>query len=105
MGLRILTDGDNAVMYCSTSDWSLGPVFGQGEDGTDPQERILRFWKWLDSRLFTFEVVNLPPMFTQRLRLDARSLTEKGLQDAYSAWLGSTEENGGAWTEREEVSA
>ena len=105
MGLRILSDGDNAVMYCSTSDWAFGPVFGPDEDGTDPQERILRFWKWLDSRLFTFEITQLPPMFIQRMRLDARCLTEKGLQDAYGAWLASTDENGGAWTEPQEVSA
>lgn len=96
MSLQILSDGDNAVMFCNTSDWAFGPVFS-GDDHRDAQGCALDFIKWLDSRILNFERHELPGLFSSRMRLDARVLTEKGLQDAYSAWLCSTEEFGGQW--------
>ncbi len=47
MGVRILTDGDNAVLYCSTSDWAFGPVFSADTHGRDAAYMAQRFLDWL----------------------------------------------------------
>lgn len=71
-----------AVLYCSTTDWAFGPVFQDGDDH-DADERAEAFLRWL-------EHTDAWPRFEkeplQTGRRDARGLTERGLQDAYTAW-------------------
>lgn len=102
MGTRILFDGDNAVLYCSSSDWAFGPVFSKTED-QDALERAENFLKWLEPQLGRFEWQPLPPMFTQKTKLDVRVLTEAGLQKAYSEWLTSNHRFGGDPCQHPEV--
>lgn len=94
MGTRILFDGDNAVLYCSTSDWAFGPVFSKNDD-QDALERAENFLKWVQDRLGIYDWEKLPPMFTQTVRLDVRVLTPQGLQKAYSEWQTSDHHLGG----------
>lgn len=66
MSVRILTDGENAALYCSTSEWAFGPVFS--EDGKrDAQQVAERFLRWLPS--------------------DAREYLDNALTDAYIRFL------------------
>lgn len=91
MGVRILTDGDNAVLYCSTSDWAFGPLFGPGEnDDRDPSERADAFCKWLATNHSRFEQSPLSSGSG-----DPRTLTEAGLASAYGEWLSDIGPNGG----------
>lgn len=55
MGVHILSDGENAVLYCSSSDWAFGPVFGPGYDAQDKEVRDCkaqceRFLRWIDGK-------------------------------------------------------
>lgn len=77
MGVRILSDGDNAVLYCSTSDWSFGPVFGPDDD-RDAAERALAFLKWMEGK-----------------GLSVRSLSEHDLELEYLTWLSDIGPHGG----------
>ena len=54
MGVRIITDGSQAVMYCSTTDWAFGPVI-MGDKEHDAVERAELFIQWLpqDARQYT----------------------------------------------------
>ena len=57
MGVHILTDGQDAVMYCSTSGWAFGPVFDSHSE-YNAEERIDLFLEWmkqfgLDVRVYT----------------------------------------------------
>jgi len=82
MGVRILSDRENdmACLYCSTTDFAFGPVFS--DDGRhDANERAEMFLRWLSTSTQQFE---MHPIASGR---DARSLTDAGLERAYSAWL------------------
>lgn len=48
MSIRIISDGDNSVIYDSVTETAFGPVFGRDEDPND-------FLEWLekDARLYT----------------------------------------------------
>jgi hypothetical protein len=74
MGVRILFDdsgsGSQAALYCSTTDWSFGPVIS-GDDDHDAQERAESFCRWLG----------------QHRRADPRSLSDSELSNAYGEWL------------------
>jgi hypothetical protein len=65
MGVHILGQAEQAVMYCSTSDWAFGPVFSA--DGFhDAADRAEAFLRWLV--------------------VDARTLSDNALDDRYRAW-------------------
>jgi|SRR5215510_11465502 len=90
MGCHIAHDRDNdvAILYCSTTDWAFGPVFTAGDDSAghhhDADERAEAFLRWLasdDAPFFTYEREALTSG-----RRDARQLTDRGLQKAYSDW-------------------
>ena len=66
MGVRILSQGDKACMYCSTTQWAFGPVFSGTEDD-DAMERVSRFLKFLGN-------------------VDPRSLSDVGIQAQYNIW-------------------
>ncbi len=78
MGVRILAGDDNAVLYCSTSDWAFGPLF-------DSEEKAQDFLKWLDS--YTPQELDLNALGKIRWRNDPRELTDQGLQNAHCMWL------------------
>ena len=67
MGVRVISShmGSVAVMYCSTTDWAFGPVFGD-TDTHSADERIEMFLKWL--------------------MVDPRSLPDNLLEQKYSEW-------------------
>lgn len=66
MSVRLITDGDHAALYCSTSEWAFGPVFSS--DGKrDAQQMAERFLRWLPS--------------------DAREYLDNALTDAYIRFL------------------
>lgn len=79
MGCRILHDreSDQAVLYCSTSDWAFGPVFTDS-DTHDADERAEAFCRWL--------------------KRDARLLTDAEMHAEYAAWLAQEDAQ---WTEEE----
>jgi len=66
MGVRILSQGDKACMYCSTTDWAFGPIF-DSTDKCDAVDRVCLFLEFLG-------------------RVDPRSLSEAGLQAQYNIW-------------------
>ena len=82
MGVRILSDraGTTAAMYCSTSGWAFGPVFSQDDDHS-ADERAEAFLRWLSTNKHAYE---MHPIASGR---DARSLTDAGMEKAYSGWL------------------
>lgn len=82
MGVRILSDraGTTAALYCSTSDWAFGPVFSQSDTST-ADERAKAFLRWLSTNKHHYEMHSIASC------RDARSLTDAGLERAYSAWL------------------
>jgi hypothetical protein len=67
MSVRILHDeaDEQAVLYCSTTGWAFGPVFGASDD-KDARERAEAFLRWLV--------------------VDARDPSEKELERRYSDW-------------------
>jgi len=86
MGVHILSDHyqKHAVLFCSTTDWAFGPVFGDSEDHLhDAEERAEAFLRWLDATdtWWTYERHSLPSG-----RRDVRQLTDSGLERAYSDW-------------------
>lgn len=84
MGVSILANAraDQAVLYCSTSDWAFGPVFNATDD-RDAEEQAEAFLTWLDqdAPYWTYDRDQVGQ------RRDVRCLTESGLQTAYSDWL------------------
>ena len=68
MGVRILSDGDNAVLYCSTSGWAYGPLFSPSEhQDYSAEDMARRFCEWL-------------PM-------DSRQYDQHDLENKYGEWL------------------
>lgn len=67
MSVRIIDSGENAVMYCSTTDWAFGPVFYSTPEH-DAMERALLFIEYLKPR-------------------DAREYEDNELESKYSEWL------------------
>jgi len=87
MGVRILADQfrNHAVLFCSTSDWAFGPLFGEDEHGHDAEERAEAFLRWLKTT-DTWSSYDRHPL-VGALQQDARQLTDAGLQQAHSDWL------------------
>lgn len=89
MGVRILHDSehDQAVLYCSTTDWAFGPVFQDSDDGDhDAAERADAFMRWLASpapKWASYEKES--DVFATRF--DPRELTAYSLATAYTDWL------------------
>ncbi len=87
MGCLILSDRDSqqAALYCSTTEWAFGPIFGDDREH-DASERAEAFLRWLT-------VTPLWPQFEQvatfldRGKHDARELSDAGLARAYAEWL------------------
>jgi hypothetical protein len=70
MGVRILTDGKQAALYCSTTDWAFGPVFYDSDDH-DAFERAAAFCDWL----------------RKSTGKDPREFQDTHLEQKYSEWL------------------
>lgn len=85
MSVQILHDhGDMlAVMYCSTSDWAFGPVFGPDKDHT-ASGRVESFLRFLDTYFPAEEDLN--PLGRSKWRHDPRELLDSGLEIAYIRW-------------------
>jgi hypothetical protein len=84
MAVHILHDDNQAVFYCSTSGWAFGPVFvSQGIHDAD--ERAEAFLRWLEDTDAWVSFAK-EPLWDGRRR-DPRVLTDRGLSDAYGAWL------------------
>lgn len=68
MGCRTISShmGSVAVMYCSTTMWAFGPVFGD-DDEHSADERIEAFMRWLV--------------------VDPRGLPDNILESKYQEWL------------------
>ena len=99
MAVRIISDGDQAVLYCTSSMWAFGPVFGTGDNmDEDPSDRALRFCKWLKENGGRFE---RHPVGIVGYRNDPRELTDRGLDVAYCEWLNEKSPLGGILTEVE----
>jgi hypothetical protein len=67
MGVRIVHDGDNAALYCSTTEWAFGPLFSS-DDNHDAEERAQAFCRWLGGR-------------------EPRRMSDQELAHAYGEWL------------------
>ena len=100
MAARIISDGDNAVLYCSSSMWAFGPVFDKGDDDEDPTDRALRFMQWLKENGGRFE--RHPAMIVGH-RNDPREFTDGGLISAHSAWLSEKSPLGGILVEPQDA--
>lgn len=83
MGLRILTDGDNAVLFCPTSDWAFGPVFS-GSDSQDysAEDQARRFIEWFGRHGHRLIAKDITGRYN-----DPRSATEAELVAAYNEWF------------------
>jgi len=81
MGIHTLSDGTQAVMYCSTTDWAFGPVF-QDDLGHDPEERIEAFLRWLKKTPWKkeYEFAGIGD------QTDPREMSDAGLERAYADW-------------------
>ena len=69
MGVRIIEDKEErmAVLYCSTTMWTFGPVFYENDSGDKSAgEMALAFVRWLP--------------------LDARCYTQGKLRDEHNKW-------------------
>lgn len=86
MGVRILSDEDNAVLYCSTSDWAFGPVF-YCEDEHDAHERAEAFLRWLDKEK------NLDPRYPHSSQLESLYSEWRAQEDAQWAAEEKAEED------------
>ena len=87
MAVCILHDRqqDQAVLYCTTTDWAFGPVFAADAEGDhDAEERAEAFLRWLGKapRWFDYERDGLAVAG----RRDPRQLTERGLERAVYDW-------------------
>ena len=71
MSVHILQGDDIASLYCSTSDWSFGPVFYSDKQHS-AEERAEAFLRWLRP-------------------VDARELPDTELERFYISWLGQEE--------------
>jgi hypothetical protein len=80
MGVRILGDEKNAVLYCSTTDWAFGPVF-YPSDTHYADERIESFLRWFKKNS------SVGPLYYD----DPRQLTDSELEGKYSTWLAQEE--------------
>jgi hypothetical protein len=89
MGCRILFDADQklACLYCSTTDVAFGPIFYEGPAVGEPtaQERATAFLRWLESPACPWGSFDKFPLGDRRH--DPRTLTDVGLELAYSTWL------------------
>jgi hypothetical protein len=86
MGVRILYDAhrEQAVLYCSTTDWAFGPVFYRTDNiEYDAHDRAQAFLNWLDTTA-DYAKYEKTQIGTRR---DARLLTDAGMQAAYSDFL------------------
>ncbi len=96
MGVRILHDSEQgyAALFCSTSDMAFGPIFGKGDapEYKDADERAQAFLRWLENvspaRWRSFD----PGIVIGSHAYDPRSLSDGGLQRAYSDWLAQESE-------------
>jgi hypothetical protein len=87
MGVHILTDGEQAAFFCSTSDWAFGPVFR--DDGThDEVERAEAFLRWLRKTPWKkeYEFAGIGD------QTDPREMSDAGLERAYSDWRAQEEQ-------------
>ena len=80
MAVHILHDvrSDEAVLYCSTSDWAFGPVFHY-ENHRSADERAEAFLRWLDGRK--------PREGWAFGKFDVRFFGQPELEREYIAWL------------------
>ena len=62
MGVRIISSGSSACLYCSTSEIAFGPVFHEDKLGHDAESRL--------------------ELFCEFLKQDARKLTDRELETA-----------------------
>lgn len=77
MAVRIMYNDENAVLYCSTTDWAFGPLFS-GDDEHSAEERAQLFLDWLPQ--------------------DAREYEDNELEKKYNEWLTKEKE---LWTVKE----
>lgn len=87
------------MLYCTTSDWSFGPVFDDSDDH-DADERAEAFVRWLATCQTWLNYESAAPLI-MRVSQDPRELSDVGLQHAYADWLAQEIEQ---WT-REEAQA
>lgn len=82
MSVRTIGDGQQAAMYCSTTDVAFGPVFSE-KNWHEPEERIESFLRWCATTptWSQYKPLNLSS------RHDPRELSEADLMRAYSDWL------------------
>lgn len=89
MGVRIIHGQDEAVLYCSTTDWAFGPVFS--DDGNHGAvERAEAFLRWFHTH------GNVGPLHYD----DPRQLTDSELESKYSEWRSQEEAQ---WTAEDEA--
>lgn len=72
MGVRIISNGSCAVLYCSTSDWAFGPIFYEDEDIT-AEERAEKFLEWLPQDARLYDDHDLQFKYTEWLAEEAKS--------------------------------
>jgi hypothetical protein len=83
MGVRILHGQCSAVLYCSTTDWAFGPVFGD-TDTHDAEERAELFCEWLH----------------ENYHVDPRALEDSALESKYVEFCRLEDE---LWKKKEEL--
>lgn len=72
MGVRIMHNDEEAIMYCSSTDWAFGPLFS--DDGNHSAvERAESFLRWLGKGR------------------DPRQYTDAELESKYTDWRGQEE--------------
>lgn len=99
MGIRIFVgsengrgyEGDDAILFCSTSGIAFGPVFN-GDKDCSGSERAKHFLKWLDSYTPNINEIREDGRSWTQYH-DPRGLTELGLVNSYYEWLKYEKEN------------
>jgi hypothetical protein len=82
MGVRILSGEDAAILYCSTTDWAFGPVFGDRDTHTGT-ERAAAFLRWFKAEPRRLNYDELEAKYSEWLaQEDAQFATEE--QEAFS---------------------
>ena len=86
MGVRLIADGEYAVMYDSVTERAFGPVIGFDEVRLrTPIETAENFLSWLHSDARTYPIEALEALLAEYL--DPESESDPDYDDAYARYL------------------
>jgi hypothetical protein len=100
MSVRILSDGDTAVFYCSTSEVAFGPLV-HAQDDHDAVERAEAFLRWLPYDARRYYDADLLTKFAEwRAQEAAQWAREAGCEGCGAQWEGDDDVTPPAYCDR-----